>query len=402
MRLHESDYIRLWYIAGLVQLEASENPLEVTENKEFRHISVKIILEFPAKMENVSANTGSSISIPPEDKTIFEGLTEVHKRFVELFAKYEFLQPQKEEDNEPEKEDKKAPVKRKKIDEQVKRMHTLIAVIKEIGEITPEKVEQESFGLFQSIPSAVDFYCNFQNIINLYNLIALLKRHPDIPLGRWILYNLQLLFNIGYVVKEKANYDYAFLNSAVGMSLHWLKKCLENREQAFTFEVAQVASPAGKALEEYLQEMCEIYSSCNRIHALALKDAAKENQRKANISKTKNSTPEAKDKQEHKESIREAIKKLTKPNGVLSQHAACEKYFSENEDFLKKNGIKSVKYLENICSGHDPNKHRREFNSGEKIQAAFTGAEWRAFLKAYEECRKSKSEDQSASEVPEK
>ena len=392
MRLHESDYIRLWYIAGLVQLEASENPLEVTENKEFRHISVKIILEFPAKMENVSANTGSSISIPPEDKTIFEGLTEVHKRFVELFAKYEFLQPQKEEDNEPEKEDKKAPVKRKKIDEQVKRMHTLIAVIKEIGEITPEKVEQESFGLFQSIPSAVDFYCNFQNIINLYDLIALLKRHPDIPLGRWILYNLQLLFNIGYVVKEKANYDYAFLNSAVGMSLHWLKKCLENREQAFTFEVAQVASPAGKALEEYLQEMCEIYSSCNRIHALALKDAAKENQRKANISKTKNDTPEAKARKKRNETIRQDIKKLKDSKGC-SQHAACEKYLLENREFLKEQGINSAKYLEYICSGGDPNKQRTAINNGASIQTPLNSSEWKKFRKEYEEWRKLKPEN---------
>lgn len=393
MRLHESDYIRLWYIAGLVQLDASENPLEETGSKEFSHFSVKAALDLLAKLKNISTNEGSSVSIPPDDKTIFEGLTKVHKRFVKLLAKYEIVHPQKAENIAKLAEQTFT-------DAHVKWSHELSVVIEEKGEITSAQVEQESFGLFQSIPSAVDFYCNFLNIINLYDLIALLKRHPDIPLGRWILYNFQLLFNIGYVVKEKANYDYAFLNSAVGMSLHWLKKCLENREQAFTFEVAQVASPAGNALEEYLQEMCEIYCCCNRIHALAQEEEEKRKQTNKKISATKKSKSDATTRQRN-ESIRQAIAEL-KNSEKCKQHAACEKYFYENEKELKEKGIKSVKYLENICSGHDPNKHRREFNSGEKIQAAFTGAEWRAFLKAYEEWRKSKSEDQSASEVPEK
>lgn len=372
MRLHESDYIRLWTIAGISQMDDLWN-----EDQDF------------------SAQEENNISIPQEDKTILEGLIEVQRRIKEMIEKYELVQPE-------ELVNSKVSATKVYFDFDDKLTLKVLVMKGGKNKIKPSIVEQESFGLFQSIPAAVDFYYHFVPIRVWLYVIDLLKQHTNTPMVRWIFKRLKKSFNKGYMYKAK---NKGILHGAIYLNLPLLEGVLkilghdsmEQFEQLETNESwkqieVEVENKPNEPIEstgQFEQDfgwevMLDFCCVIDKISSSASEDKENEDKRRVAISKTKNDTPEAKARKKRNEAIRQAIRKLTKPNGVLSQHAACEKYFSENEDFLKKNGIKSARTLENICSGCPPNKQRDEINRGKRIQAAFTGAEWRKFREAYE------------------
>ena len=379
MRLQKSDYIRLWYIAGLVQFEALEHAQEESGSICFQH--------------NVIAS---------EDKVIFDGLREVYSRFVKLFEPYEFVQPQNPQNKKKLEEfvqsqnpqNKKKPEKKKISDPQIERIFTLILVIEEKGEIKNSTVEERSFKLFKSISSAVDFYCKFLNILDLHEVISILKQHPDIPLGRWILQNLYFLFNLGYEYKIKNNYGYALLDCAVSELLNGLKKCLEKLEYVFTFESPQDNSKEREALEDYLKEMCELYCVCNRTQASALKDSEKENRRRAKISAKKKDNSKKEGRQEFWDKVINGVSELQKNNPNLSKASACKNYYYKHKDLFEEKG-KDVRTLINrYCKVPDPNKRRAIFNAGTSIQATFNDQQLIQFGKEYAKWLKSQEVQQ--------
>ena len=131
MRLHKSDYIRLWYIAALRQLT-------------------------------------TTCSIPQEDITIFDGLLEVRRRFVEKLEKY-----QEEADNienhynsmspnEPNQEGKHLK------DPHVKSIYAWGKIIRKENAITKDEINELSFELFETIPEVASFYVYFKDVVDLY------------------------------------------------------------------------------------------------------------------------------------------------------------------------------------------------------------------------------------------
>ena len=387
MRLHESDYIRLWHIAVLNSRKA---PLYVAErfvNEQLAKVQElpKEELPSPALLNaftNACQNLLMPVDIllmyfgimPPEDEDIFTGLLEVYRRFIPLFKKCE---SRTDDDNAPSNGINNQGKRKTRIyeNEDIQRSHDLTERIQSqyANDITIEKITELSFGLFTSIPQAVDFYVQFQNIINMFYFICLLRVKTNVPLRGSVLHEFQDIFSDGWVnVKKYRNNITLFeLNKEIREVLSLLIKI-----------------KPGDDIPQYIFEECNVIMSeiHNNMKQLKQTKHTTDKQR-LNISKGKKSTPESKAIQERNETIRQDIKKLKDSKGC-SQHAACEKYLLENREFLKEQGINSAKYLEYICSGGDPNKQRTAINNGASIQTPLNSSEWKKFRKEYEEWRK--------------
>ena len=389
MRLQKTEYIRLWYLAGLVQFKSTD----ASQRKRIKELLNRVLPDEARKaLAAIEEKTQEfKIIIPQDDEFILDGLIEVHQRFVNLFEEYEsgVFDYQKDSNaNEgkiAEPETQLVSHGEKIKDEDLKRIYALIRKIEEKHDITPQQIQALSFGLFETIPSSVEFYVRFQDTRNLYELIDLLNKHIDFPLSRFALDNLRALLETGYRLKSKNNYNYSHLDCAISDALHWLKECLKKTK--FVFKTDQGKAKRQDVIEKYLSAMSEIFCHCNRINSYAITDHDKECKRKAKISETKKNDPKAKEKREILDKVRMKINDeynaALQKGERINKKSICERYLKD-EKGLREHKI-CLKTLQNRCSNVESNYKRSKYNSGETIQATFKSSELRDFREKYEE-----------------
>ena len=227
--------------------------------------------------------------------------------------------------------------------------------IKENSDFSYTSLNQESFGMFNSLSSCVDFYCKFTNIYYLFHVFFQIKIYKEkLPALKYIRNDFfSMMQAYPMEVSPSLNVDCSNLQQKVTdfLALH-----KDYEEKKSIYEVISDLTPV---MVEMLDTVKLINENMKAEYVSQHKQEVNK-KRSESISQALRATEDWQNRAKYIEKTKETIRKKVKKNKI-SLKAACQQFFTEHEDELQKWNITSCRTLQNYFSVEDPNKHRKAF-----------------------------------------
>lgn len=227
--------------------------------------------------------------------------------------------------------------------------------IEENSDLSRAEINQESFGMFNSLRSCVDFYCKFSNIYYLFNTFFQIKIYKEkLPVLKYIrndFFSMMQAYPLEVI--PSLNVDCSNLQQKVTNFLN-LNKDYEEKKSIY-----EVISDFTPVMVEML-DIVKLINENTRGDYISRHKQEVNKKRRESISQALRATEAWQNRAKYIGKIKETIREKVNKNKI-SLKAACQQFFTEHKDELKKWNITSCRTLQNYFSVVDPNKQRKAF-----------------------------------------